>query len=73
MPPRSQDEIGAEETVPEASRSRECSVVAAAQREERSSAGDVFRSDFSRQDATVMNVVRACAWLRREHRLPPVR
>jgi len=29
-------------------------------REERASAGDAFRSDFSRQDAAVMNVVRAC-------------
>jgi uncharacterized protein YutE (UPF0331/DUF86 family) len=29
-------------------------------REERTNAGDGFRSDFSRQDAAVMNVVRAC-------------
>jgi uncharacterized protein YutE (UPF0331/DUF86 family) len=29
-------------------------------REERTNAGDTFRSDFSRQDAAVMNIVRAC-------------
>jgi len=29
-------------------------------REERAAAGESFRSDFSRQDAAVMNVVRAC-------------